>query len=129
MSAVPAGRTVGLLSLAWLIPGAGHFLLGLRVRGAAFLVLVLTSLGTGLWLEGPMPWTFGGSPLSMLTTLGCMGSGLAYLVPRLVLGMSGNVDSLGYDYGGAFIVTAGLMNLLLLLDVWDRCRSPSEEAE
>ena len=59
--------------------------------------------------------------------LGCIGAGAAYLIPRMVFGIAGDVDALGYDYGGAFVITAGLMNLLLLLDVWDRVRAPKGE--
>jgi hypothetical protein len=32
----------------------------------------------------------------------------------------------GYEYGTAFLLTAGLMNLLLVLDVWDIVRGKKE---
>lgn len=129
MSGRPVARTAGLLLLGWLVPGAGHFFLGLRARGAVFLGLVALSLGTGVWLQGPMPWTFQGSPLTVLASLGCLGAGLPYLVLRAGLGIEGDVHALGYDYGGAFVLTAGLMNLLLILDVWDRLHPRAEKSE
>ncbi len=105
--------------LAWVLPGAGHAYLGRWPRAIAFLALVLTALAIGWHLEGRLPWTFSGSPLSVLATLGCLGSGTPLLVLRLGLGYQGTIEAAGYEYGGAFILTAGLMNLLLMLDAWD----------
>ena len=105
--------------LAWIVPGAGHAYLGRWPRAGAFLALVLAALAIGCQLEGRLPWTFSGSPLSVLATLGCLGSGAPVLFLRLVLGYEGTVEASGYEYGSAFILTAGLMNLLLMLDAWD----------
>lgn len=117
---LPLANPTGLLILAWLVPGLGHFLLGRRGRGVAFAVLVLGSLGFGAFLGGRMPWVFSGSPLFILATIGAMGSGAGYFVLR-ILGFTGEPTAWGYDYGAAFILTAGLMNVLLLLDVHDIC--------
>ena len=38
---------------------------------------------------------------------------------RYVAGYAGNIVASGFEYGSAFILTAGLMNLLLILDAWD----------
>ena len=57
--------------------------------------------------------------IRILATLGCLGSGLPVLVLRFGWGYEGVVEAAGYEYGGAFILSAGLMNLLLILDVWD----------
>ena len=34
--------------------------------------------------------------------------------------------SQGYEYGAAFMLTAGLMNLLLILDAWDIAKGRKE---
>lgn len=112
-------RAVMAAALAWLIPGAGHILLKRRGRGVFFLVLVMLSLAIGCSLHGLLPWQWSGSPLKVLATLGSMGSGAAYFVLRFVVGYQGDIDAPGFEYGKAFIVTAGLMNLLLVLDAWD----------
>ena len=117
--AVPVANAYLAVVLAWLMPGAGHAYLKRWPRAAAFLVLVLAALGIGFHLEGRLPWTFSGSPLSVLATLGCLGSGIPPIFLRLVLGYEGAVEAPGYEYGSAFILTAGLMNLLLMLDAWD----------
>ena len=88
-------------------------------RALAFLALVFIALAIGWRLDGRLPWTFSGPPLSVLATLGCLGSGTPLILLRLVFGYQGTVESAGFEYGGAFILTAGLMNLLLMLDAWD----------
>ncbi len=115
----PVANAYLATGLAWLLPGAGHAYLGRWPRAIAFLGLVLAALVIGCQLEGRLPWTFSGSPLSVLATFGCLGSGTPVLFLRLALGYEGTVEAPGYEYGSAFILTAGLMNLLLMLDAWD----------
>lgn len=117
---LPLASPAGLLILAWLVPGLGHVLLGRRLRGLVYAILILGSLVFGALLDGRMPWIFAGSPLFILMTFGAMGSGAAYFLLRIA-GFTGDPTAWGFDYGGAFVVTAGLMNLLLLLDVHDIC--------
>lgn len=105
--------------LAWLVPGAGHLYLHRWRRGILFLVLVVTALAIGVVLEGKL-WHFvPGQPLSYLGTLACICLGLPYFALRFLMGYEGDVLSQGYEYGAAFLFTAGLMNLLLVLDAWD----------
>ena len=105
--------------LAWLVPGAGHLVLGRWQRALGFAALVLLSLTIGCQLDGNLPWQWGGSPLRTLATTGAMGSGLPYFVLRFGMGYEGSPGAPGFEYGSAFLITAGLMNLLLILDVWD----------
>jgi Family of unknown function (DUF6677) len=111
---------------AWLVPGAGHLLLGRRRRALAFFVLVALAVACGVALHGNMPWVWRGSPLRTLATMACMGSGPAYAVLRFGFGLEGDIQAPGFDYGSAFILTAGLMNLLLMLDAWDIARGSKE---
>lgn len=115
----PVGNPYLAAFLAWIVPGVGHFYLGRWRRAAAFLALVLSALAIGCQLDGRLPWTFSGSPLAVLATFGGLGSGVPYFFLRFVLDHEGVVDAAGYEYGSAFILTAGLMNLLLVLDAWD----------
>jgi hypothetical protein len=112
--------------LAWLVPGAGHFYLRRWGRGLLFLAVILTSLAIGVGLEGKLWNLVPGQPLSYLGTLTCAGLGLPYLVLRFGLDYQGNLQSQGYEYGAAFILTAGLMNLLVILDAWDIARGLKE---
>jgi len=110
------------LLAAWLLPGTGHFMLGRRGRGLGFLVLVLCSLSVGIALNGNLHRVVADQPLSILATLGSMGVGAPYFVLRYLVGYAGEVAGPWYEVGSAFVLTAGLMNLLLILDVWDILR-------
>lgn len=118
--AMPAAVTASVL--AWILPGAGHIFLGRRGRGVAFLILVLLALTIGLSIGGELPEELSGSPLLVIRTLGCMGAGLPYFVVRLMTDYEADPEGAGFEYGKAFIVTAGVMNLLLVLDAWDIAR-------
>jgi hypothetical protein len=118
---VPSGAANPHLAaiLAWLVPGAGHFYLGRRGRALAFLAVVAAALAIGCVLDGRLWRVMPNQPLSVLATLGSMGMGLAYFVLRYATGYEGNLLAPSFEYGSAFVLTAGLMNLLLVLDAWD----------
>jgi hypothetical protein len=124
----PAARANPMLCavLAWLVPGAGHLYLRRWGRGALFLVVILISLAVGLGLEGKLWELIPGQPLSYLGTFACAALGVPYLALRFGLNYQGEIESQGYEYGAAFILTAGLMNLLLILDAWDIARGLKE---
>ena len=61
-------------------------------------------------------------PGTGLAALGALGRGFPYLVLDHVLGYQGDPMSAAYEYGTAFLITASLMNLLLVLDAWDIAR-------
>ena len=104
---------------AWLVPGLGHLLLRRRARGVLFFCLVLIATAIGCKLLGNLSQVVPGQPLSFLATIGTMGMGLPYFILRYLLDYQGDVVAAGYEYGTAFLLTAGLMNLLLVLDAWD----------
>lgn len=116
------GRSHAALVAAWLIPGCGHLMLGKKVRAGVFFVIVMTAIATGCLLEGNLHRILPNQPLTILATLGSMGSGIPYFALRFLAGYQGNVVAPGYEYGSAFMLTAGLMNLLLVLDVFDIAR-------
>lgn len=112
--------------LAWLIPGAGHLYLGKKLRALVFCLLVLISAAIGVSLDGKLYRPISNQPLSVLGTGGAMGMGIPYFVLRWGMDYEGDPVSAGYEYGTAFLLTAGLMNLLLVLDAWDIARGRKE---
>jgi hypothetical protein len=119
-------KVFGTMFAAWLVPGAGHFMLGRRGRGLSFFLLVLTAVVTGFLLNGNLYRVLPDQPLTILATLGSMGMGAPYFFLRFYLGYQGDLTSVGYEYGTAFLLTAGLMNLLLVMDAWDIARGRKE---
>ena len=113
-------RAIAAMALALLVPGAGHFLLGRRGRALAFFTIVVFLFVVGLAVDGSM-YTLNesrGQLLTVIASLGSMGSGLLYFLGR-ALGPEGSITTEMFEYGRTFTLTAGLMNLLLVLDCWD----------
>ena len=129
-AAVPAGVPIGnpylAMILAWLMPGLGHIYLRRLGRGLAFLMLALVSLWVGCELQGNLYRTLPGQPLTYLATGGAIGIGLPYFILRYGADYAGDIVGAGYEYGTAFLLTAGLMNWLLVLDAWDIARGKKE---
>ena len=115
-----SARAITAMVLAYLVPGAGHFYLGKRGRAAAFFVIVCVMFAIGVAIDGDLYTVVrtGGSLLRFLAGLGSMGAGVLYFV-AVLMGVHGDVTSITYEHGTAFTITAGLMNLLLMLDAFD----------
>lgn len=115
-------RAVVAMVLAYLVPGAGHFYLGYRARAAAFCMIVLLLFGLGLAVDGSLYTLLdslnSGALLKLLASLGSLGAGLIYFIAA-AMGPHGDVRSITFEYGTTFTLTAGLMNLLLVLDCFD----------
>jgi hypothetical protein len=108
-----------LLVLGWLVPGLGHLLLGRRARAGVFAAVILTGFVVGLLLQGELTLPHPDDPLSYLATIACLGNGaLFFIAKNLGLGQ-GVVTAVSFEYGNTFLLTAGMMNLLLLLDIHD----------
>lgn len=113
-------RSVIAMLLAYLVPGAGHYYLGRRRRAAAFFAIVATLFVLGLMLDAVL-YTIANAHrqiLGLLAAVGSMGSGALYLFGSM-FGGPGDFRSPTFEYGRMFTLTAGLMNLLLVLDCWD----------
>ena len=113
-------RTITAMILAYLVPGAGHLYLGRRARAITFFAIVVILFLIGISIDGEL-YTLAranGSALRSLAALGTAGAGVLYFV-ALMMGVHGDITSITYEHGTAFAITAGLMNLLLMLDVFD----------
>ncbi|HYC60189.1 MAG TPA: DUF6677 family protein [Thermoanaerobaculia bacterium] len=120
-------RAVLSMILAWAIPGAGHFYLGRRGRAVAFFAIVVLMFVIGASIDGGL-YTVAASKDSLLkifASYASMGSGVLYFIAKKI-GVPGNVVSSTFEYGSTFTLTAGLMNLLLVLDCHDFARGVKE---
>ncbi len=134
-------RVVIACLLAWLVPGGGHLYLGKRAKGFIFLAIVLTTFATGLSLQGRVYLANGEQPLSFLATFANLALGpldlvgrqasydrILYVFPRegdrvlyqdILERTRSRILSVTHEYGTTFVLTAGLMNILLILDAFD----------
>ncbi len=137
----PAFLALAVVS-GWLVPGLGHILLGRLGRGILFATLVLGSFALGMAHDGRIALGDERQPfLSALQVVANAGVGPADLFARMhvygapAYALPEDRSDPAYDdrvrilrdrtrsklsiYGTAYLWTAGLMNLLLLFDVWD----------
>jgi hypothetical protein len=113
----PARRLIGVVA-ACVVPGLGHIACR-RGKGLVFLATI-----SGMWVVG---LTCGGRlfPLrssDLLATFYGLAErmvGLPFVIARLAGFGPGRITSITAEYGDAFLITAGLLNALIVLDAWD----------
>ena len=109
-----------LLCLAsWAIPGAGHLWLGRRTKGLIFLVALPLMFAIGLTLNGRLAVFNLADPLDALAAIADFGIGVTCFIARALGYGVGDVRAVTYEYGNAFLVVAGLLNLLVVIDACD----------
>lgn len=115
-----------LSAVGFFVPGLGHILQGRWIRGAILGGVVLFMFVFGVWMGGNIfsissteegfSWL-----LQFPPAFADMGSGLAYFISLIAgLGSSPDLAKLStYEYGQRFILVAGLLNYLSILDCFD----------
>ena len=113
------GTLVLLCVAAWAVPGAGHFWLGRVQKGVVFLVSLTMLFVMGLGLQGRLfPFDLS-EPLVALAAFANAGLGLPWIAGRALGLGSGVVTAVTYEYGNCFLIVAGLLNFLVILDAFD----------
>ena len=106
--------------LAWVFPGLGHFYLGRRRTALLYAAIVTVTFLLGLSFQGRLYTIDSSQPLTILATFAVSGAGLLNIAARFLSDNPGGaILAPTYEYGCAYLLTAGLMNLLLMLDAWD----------
>ena len=103
---------------AWAIPGAGHLWLGRR-KGLVFLVALPLMFAIGIAIQGRLFPFDPSEPLVGLAAIADLGVGLVYLAASTLGYGAGEVRAVTYEYGNAFLIVAGLLNLLVIIDAYD----------
>jgi len=119
----PVAEWAPALALSWLVPGGGHLLLKRTGRGLLLMAAITSMFVCGLMMRGAMFQPESGDLLTTLINtggfIGDVASGILYLLSQW-LGYN-QVDMPGavHDYGTKFLVTAGLLNILAMVDAFD----------
>ena len=114
-----SGTLVLLCLASWAIPGAGHIWLGRRTKGLIFFVTLPLMFAIGLALHGRLFPFDVSEPLVGLAALADVGIGVTYFVASSLGYGAGDVRAVTYEYGNAFLIVAGLLNLLVVIDAYD----------
>jgi hypothetical protein len=127
----PLARRTAAVFAAWLVPGAGHLVLGRRGRGLLFFVTIVGAFTLGLSLNGHLYWPTVAEPpsvfhfdlITVLWFFAQIGSGLCYIVSYAFgLGTAAIPQAAAsptFEYGNTFMFLAGLLNYLVIHDAFD----------
>jgi hypothetical protein len=110
---------VGLCVAAWAVPGLGHFLLGRKWRALILFVAIASMFVLGIAMQGEFFTTSSGSYLQTLGYYGELCVGLAMPAARFFGYSGGNPLFVSADFGTAYLVAAGMLNTLSILDTYD----------
>ena len=111
------------VALGWLIPGGGHFLMKKRLRGALLAVSVASMFALGLLMRGAFFEPQGGDLMTVLIYyggfVGNLASGLLYFLATWMGYSQPDVAGHVHDYGTKFLVSAGFLNVLAMVDAYE----------
>jgi hypothetical protein len=108
-----------MMALAWLVPGAAHVMLGHTRKGVVFFAALMTLCVLGLAFRGQIVPLQMGEPLALLMALAEWGMGVPRLMAPLLGFGAGEVTATTYEYGNTFLISAGLLNTLVVLNAGD----------
>ena len=114
-----SGSLFGLCLAAWLVPGLGHFMLGRRGRAVVLFLAIVGMFVLGLAMQGQFFGTGSGSYLHTLGYLAELAVGAAMPAATFFGYAGGRIYFVCSDYGTAYLVSAGMLNVLSILDAYD----------
>ena len=126
----PVARRTAAVLAAWLVPGAGHLVLGKTGRALLFFVTIAGAFVLGVSLHGHLYWPTPDASsvlhfdlITVLWFFAEIGSGLCYIVSyALGIGTAPIPQaavSPTFEYGNTFMFLAGLLNYLVIHDAFD----------
>lgn len=95
------------------------------LKGLVFLAIVLILFSLGLVMDGRL-FSLEAGFFGLLRFVADAAIGLPYIVGKLLSAGQGDIRSIGYEYGNTFLYTAGLLNMLMILDACDHARGNQE---
>lgn len=110
-------------ALSWAVPGLGYLWAGRTTRGIIIGAVVIFMFLSGLWLGGHLHGPHNSPEIGLLAYVYgfCnLGIGLIYVVCLLTgVGLADQAALPTAEYGNVFLIVAGLINYLSMLDAFD----------
>jgi len=103
---------------AWLVPGLGHIIQKRYIRGLLLMASIFTMFFVGLGMQGKVYGFNTGDLLDILGFIGDVCAGGVYFVARMMNWGIGNIHRAVADYGTKYIVVAGLLNVIAIVDAY-----------
>jgi hypothetical protein len=110
---------IGIALAGWLVPGLGHVLLKRWGRGALIFLAVGALALTGFLMRGNVFAAHASDIFDFFGYLGDLGSGVFYLLAKVLEPLGPDVSRAAGDYGTRFIAAAGILNVLSALDAYE----------
>lgn len=101
----------------WFVPGLGHALLRKWGKAIVYFLAVAILALVGLWMRGNVFSSNAADAFDTLGFLADIGSGIFYFLAGTVNPAGGDVSKASGDYGTRLFATAGVLNLLFVLEV------------
>jgi Family of unknown function (DUF6677) len=114
-----SGSLFGLCLAAWLVPGLGHFLQGRKGRAVVLFLAIVAMFVLGVAMQGQFFASGSGSYLHTLGYFAELSIGVPMPTATFFGYGGGNVYFVCSDYGTAFLISAGMLNVLTILDAYD----------
>ncbi len=103
---------------AWMVPGLGHLLLRRWGRGISLFLAVGGLALAGLAMRGELFTRQSTDPFGALGFLADACMGTFYFLPHAMKWAGPDISRAAGDYGTRFLASAGLVNLLGMLDAY-----------
>lgn len=101
----------------WFVPGLGHALLRKWGKAIVYFLAVAILALVGLWMRGNVFSSNAADAFDTLGFLADIGNGIFYFLAGAVNPAGGDVSKAAGDYGTRLFATAGVLNLLCVLEV------------
>lgn len=120
----PPGDPLAALVLGWCVPGAGHWVLGQRKKAIFLFVAIMLTFAAGVVLADYRNVKNADNEFYWAGQLGC---GLIYFIANVLVGHTpaGRMPIEWYEIGLLYICVAGMLNVVLLLNLFNLPAAPA----
>ncbi len=124
----PAGDPLLAMILGWCIPGAGHWVLGSRGKAVFFFFMIMATFAAGVWLADCRNVKYDDNEFYWVGQLGC---GAILVIANVFVGYAphGKMPIEWYEIGLLYICVAGMLNVVLLLNLFNPPPKPQAAAK
>ena len=108
--------SIAVAGVGWIVPGAGYLIQRRWSRALIGFLAVGAFAILGMKMRGNVFPPHGTEPFDYLGYVADLGSGFFYFIAKTVEAAGPDVSRASGDYGTRLIATAGVLNVLLILD-------------
>jgi hypothetical protein len=105
--------------LGWFVPGLGHALLQRWVKAVIYFLAVAILAITGIIMRGNVFHSNGADAFEILGFVADLGNGICYFLAPKINPAGADVAHAAGDYGTRLIASAGVLNVLCVLEAFE----------